>query len=140
MIQMVTDRTEADVLQGNEKGVYSYTDLNRVESVVAELFELANAMGFDFTTEVKTDWAAPGTFSKYSWPTVSQMERYLGNVKALADAFSVFVSLPATMASLSYKGANAIEKCLEDVYTAIQSTSQIYRYSGEIYSGEGIGL
>ena len=137
MIQMVTDRTEADVILGNAKGVYNYTDLNRVESAVAELFELANELGLNFTSAVKTDWGIPGYFYQANWPTVSQMERYLSNVRDLADAFSVSrLSLPKTMSDLSYRGANAIEKCLENVYTAIQGTTENYRYSGDIYAGE----
>lgn len=141
MIQMVTDRTESDVMQGNEKGVYSYTDLNRVESAVEELFELANDMGFHFTTEVKTDWAAPGDFSKYTWPTSGQMQRYIQNVHGLCDAFFVQnKNLPSSMSDLTWKGANAIEESLELAYTRIQNIISIYRYSGEIYAGEETGL
>lgn len=137
MTQLVTDRTEADVIQGNAKGVYNYTDLNRVESAVAELFELANGLGFNFTSTVKTDWGIPGSFSQSTWPTVSQMERYLDNVRDLADAFSVSrILLPKTMEGLTYRSANVIEKILENVYTAIQGTTENYRYSGEIYAGE----
>lgn len=137
MIQLVTDRTEADVIQGNAKGVYSSADLNRVESAVAELFELANELGFNFTAETKTDWGVPGSFSQSNWPTATQMERYLENVKDLASAFSVSqITLPKTMGGLTYKGANAIEKVLKNVYTAIQGTTENYRYSGEIYAGE----
>ena len=40
-MQFITDRTHADVLLGNEKGIYSYEDLNRVERAVAQL----SAMG-----------------------------------------------------------------------------------------------
>ena len=137
MVQMVTDRTEADVIQGNAKGIYSHTDLNRVESAVAELFELANEMGFNFTSKVKTDWAAPGPFSLDDWPTEGQMKRYLNNVKSLASAFSVpQAQLPNTMAGLSFMGANAIEQCLENVYTVVQNIIQNYKYCGELYAGE----
>lgn len=137
MVQMVTDRTEADVIQGNAKGIYGYTDLNRVESAVAELFEMANEMGFNFTSEVKTDWAAPGPFSLADWPTEGQMERYLNNVKSLASAFSVSqAKLPKTMSDLSFMGANAIEECIENVFTVIQNTIQNYKYCGELYAGE----
>lgn len=137
MVQMVTDRTEADLIQGNAKGIYGYTDLNRVESAVAELFEMANEMGYNFTSEVKTDWAAPGPFSVDDWPTEGQMERYLNNVKSLASAFSVSqAQLPRTMVGLSFMGANAIEQCLEDVHAVIQSIIQNYKYCGELYAGE----
>lgn len=137
MVQMVTDRTESDVIQGNAKGIYGYTDLNRVESAVAELFEMANEMGFNFTSEVKTDWAVPGPFSLADWPTEGQMERYLNNVKSLASAFSVSqAKLPKAMSDLSFTGANAIEECIENVYTVIQNTIQNYKYCGELYAGE----
>lgn len=141
MIQMVTDRSEADVLLGNAKGVYSYTDLNRVEGAVAELFELANDVGFHFTSEVKTNWSEPEVFTKLTWPAVGQMERYIRNVNSLCDAFYVsHQNLPSSMSGLTWKGANAIEEALEMVYNRIQNIISTYRYSGEIYAGEETGL
>ena len=44
-MELVFDRTKTDVLLGTEKGSYSAADLNRVESAVLELAELAKKLG-----------------------------------------------------------------------------------------------
>lgn len=140
-IEMVTDRTEADVAALNSKGVYGIADLNRVESAVAELLELASSMGFNLTNTTKTDWANYVGFSAKQWPAASNMTRYIKNVHDLCDKFLVRNAyLPRTMSGLTWRGANAIEESLQEVYDRIQNIISIYRYSGEIYSGEEIGL
>ena len=93
------------------KGAYNYTDLNRVETAVAEL---ATMLGLTLTT--KTDWGMVDE------PSLSDMERYLGNVAAIRDAYpgdAEFPALPDSMDYLTYEGANNIEKVLEIVYRAV---------------------
>ena len=106
-MQLITDRTEADVLLGNEKGRYSHTDLNRVESAVAELQRLAGQMDISPGLTTKNDWGLPGSFSSDNWPTESQMQRYLGNVHALCSALEIRTGLPDTMAGLTWQGAES---------------------------------
>ena len=84
---MVTDRTESDALLGNEKGLYSYTDLNRVESAVSEIVAQFPPLGVSAQLPVKTDWGLPGDFSAAEWPVASQMARYLGNVAKIKSIF-----------------------------------------------------
>lgn len=107
----ITDRTKSDVLLGNEKGSYGYTDLNRVEAAVAEL---STRLGLSLAT--KTDWM-------YSTiPFESEMTRYLGNVAAVRTYcatigdISAFPELPTNMKHLTHTGANNIEKVLELAY------------------------
>ena len=141
MINLVTDRTEADSLLGTAKGQYNADDLNRVESAVAELCDLALSVGVALDLVTKTDWSLPGDFQASDWPTESQMRRYIGNVTALCDAFSVVNgSLPNSMSRLTWAGANAIEESLVAVYSRVQGTLDAYRYSGEFYAGEEISL
>lgn len=93
------------------KGAYNYTDLNRVESAVAEL---AESLGLTLTT--KTDW------SLWDVPVQAEMERYLNNIIAVREACPgdlEFPSLPDSMCGLDYEGANNIEKVLRLVYTKI---------------------
>ena len=134
---LITDRTEADALLGNEKGKYRYTDLNRVEQAVAELCALAPHIDCYPKLSTKTDWGAPGVYSVHSWPTDEQMQRYLQNVTALCDLFSVEAGdVPQSPDYLDWQGANAIEKALQDVYLRVISIINSFRYSGEIFAGE----
>ena len=56
---LVTDRTESDALLGNEKGLYSYTDLNRVETAVSEIVAQFPSLGVSEQLTIKTDWGLP---------------------------------------------------------------------------------
>lgn len=132
MEQLVTNRTEDHVqmlkslsakgwyyLTGEERsnwykvaalGAYNYVDLNRVERAVAEL---AEAYELDLST--KTDW----TIADY--PTESQMQRYLGNVKAIQEkvgGITLLVTLPETMDRITYVDANNIEQVLLYAYNS----------------------
>ena len=88
-------------------GAYNCTDLNRVESAVAEL---APILGLSLTT--KTDWTYVSQF------TPSHEKRYRTNVVALRDAALaldsslVFPTLPTSITKLTIDGANAIEETL----------------------------
>lgn len=172
MVELITDRTYYHVTLLNRlrkkpwskmtaseqsawygeaaKGAYNYTDLNRVETAVAELAEM---IGLTLTT--KTDWTL------WDVPVQSEMERYLGNVVALRDACPgdvVFPELPDSMNYLTHEGANNIEKVLLLVYesfshkcvlgefilgecklggtTVPTTTTDSTIRSGEIYCGE----
>lgn len=136
-MELIYDRTEADVLLRNAKGQYNAEDLNRVEQAVGELILLATQLDMDISLTVKTDWAIPGAFSASRWPTESQMQRYLCNVVALCDAFTLPHSgVPDTMRKLTWEGANAIEEALWSVHERIQGILQTYQYSGELFAGE----
>lgn len=135
-MDLITDRTESDALLGNEKGTYSYTDLNRVEMAVGEIAALFPVLGTALVLTTKTDWGLPDEFSAEEWPALSQMQRYLGNVVAIKNTFDIPIQLPISMARLTWAGANNIEKVLQVAMTRATNTIQSFRYSGEIYSGE----
>ena len=98
------------------KGAYNHTDLNRVESAVAEI---SGIWGLGPTT--KTDWTV------WDVPTKADMERYLSNVVAILDHGCsinfglIFYGLlmPSTMDELTLEGANNIENALKAVYKLI---------------------
>lgn len=162
-LELVTDRTAADVRARNGKGTYNYTDLNRVETAVAYLVDALNSAPEELKSYAKergVAWASLfdvpyGEYSletKRNWhmqdfPTSTEMERYLSNVAALTTAFrTAYPAIPERMAKLNYTGANAIEEALEITYRAllaerarverwIENTSRAWYYSGTVQAG-----
>ena len=135
-MNLITDRTQADVLLGREKGSYGAADLNRVEQAVAELARLAGAMDIQYDPVVKLDWGIPGVFSAEQWPTRAQMQRYLENVAGLCRAVEIAAALPPSMENLTWEGANQIEQAVELVYNHVQAVLQAFQFSGEYFAGE----
>lgn len=168
MIQLVTDRTQHHVdrlkkLQSigwdnfsesqkaeyrgyAAKGAYNYTDMNRVESAVAEI---APMLGLTLTTRVDwnywSNWSlvrtvTPDYFVEYNpFPWETELKRYLNNVKAIRDACPddlEFPPLPYSMDRLTYESANNIEKVLEIAHSYVQACVNAIARSGEIYCGE----
>lgn len=127
-IAMVTNRADGNTY-------YNYSDLNRVEVKTAEVAELLTAQGYVTTVVVKTDW------SMTDFPTQTEMNRYLGNVKKCVNNFCQMpgVTLPDTMDRLDYIGANNIEKTLVGIEKLLEYMLAVMRYSGTFYSGnEGL--
>ena len=137
-MDLITDRTESDVLLGNSKGVYSYADLNRVELAAAMIAEQITELGFALQLQTKTDWDLPENFSAWNWPVESQMRRYLQNIADIKRLFVISTQIPKTMDNLDWNDANNIEKVLQIAFSRITGIKQSYRYSGEIYAGEEI--
>ena len=135
-MELITDRTQSDVLLGNKKGVYSYEDLNRVERAVSFLAELAGQLDVHYEPQVKLDWTLPQVFDANGWPVRSQMERYLENVRALCALLAVQTQLPDSMDKLTYVGANRIEQALADVQAQIRGVLDTFQFSGELFAGE----
>ena len=130
-MEFITDRTEYDALVGNYKGVYSYTDLNRVETAVKLI---SDTMSLGLTT--KTNWSLPAAFNAREWPVESQMKRYLANVAAVRRHFGITYPIPSTMDRLTWQGANNIELILKKAMASVDGVIEAYRYSGEFYAGE----
>ena len=116
----ITDREAVHTELGMIKGFYTYADLNRVESNVEALSEMAVQIGIEMKLTTKTNWGPPGDFDADSWPTEAQMARYLQNVHALVAAFDIQMTLPASMRHLTVAGANSIELALKQVYEEIK--------------------
>ena len=146
------------------KGSYNADDLNRVEYTAQQLADRLNALPVELrehAAEMSVAWSPlfdvpytpPNIETKCDWtvediPTVSDMERYLGNVTLLRGILDyATAALPTSMDGLTYAGANAIEAALEGLFAAIlalkenrltkiDNTAAAWMYSGEIYGGE----
>jgi len=106
------------------KGAYNYSDLNRVEAVIAELADMS-----DISLQVKTDWSA------WDIPKQGDMARILGNIRTLRGLFplpSDAPEIPASMENLTYDTANDLEKVLEALAVAVDRAFR----TGELYAGE----
>ncbi len=134
-MEFITDRTESDVLLKNEKGYYTTNDLNRVESNVATLQEMAKGIAVFVDLKTKTNWGDDS-----DWGNKMQMGRYLQNVKVISDACGIKTRLPLSMEKLNFYGANNIEKSLEMVYNKIVNITSTFNYSGEFFAGEEFAL
>ena len=108
-LKLITDRTAADMYARNEKGVYSGTDLDRVESAVEEL---SQKLGLELP--VYTQWQRSRRI-----PTRQEMDRYLENVRIILEALEIQSSLPNNMEELDFEEANLIEIALEKAYKKI---------------------
>ena len=135
-MRLITDRSEADVLLGNEKGCYGSGDLCRVEGFVKELLPQLPQMDIYLSLDTKTDWALTDSFSPDTWPVKSQMQRYLGNICALCNSLDLAPELPESMERLTYIGANQIEQALLLAESRIGAVKNTYRFSGELIAGE----
>lgn len=145
----VTDRTQADVdharalittgwenLTADQKSEYlaglkgclNISDLFRIENniqILIDVLELENTSHVGAVPEFPTD-----TY-------FSDMQ---SNVSAIRAAYCVHADTP-TVPELPYntwEKINAVERILADVYEVL--SAQFVYYTGEIYSGESIGL
>ena len=154
MLNLITDRTAADVSRwkalhdkgweamtaeeqaewlGGMKGSYNYTDMNRVESAVRELEARLARAGKVLSLNTNTSW------TKTSWPTESDMNRYFGNVAKIRAAVVVNIDAPAvptTKTLLDYKKANDLEKNLQAVDNWLNRVEASQMYLGDLYLGE----
>ena len=154
-IQLITDRTQADVdrvvtlrkkwMNGtitaeekNEylagmKGAYNATDLNRVgaamEYIAGKLFDA----GYGDDLKVKQDWKMSDI------PTEENLKYYIDGINMLRAWFVVKKTTPDTppdIDRLAYIEANNIEQILMDLDFLIIQMIQSYIYSGDVYVGE----
>ena len=134
MLDLITDRTLADVQNKTIKGYYNATDLNRVGEAVQELANLINGYGYSVSVSPKTDWQG-GDVGDI--PTVTQMAHYLADLAALKAAFYGTTTLPSTMDALTAEQANNIEKLLLEIERNINGMVSAFRHSGATISGMG---
>lgn len=130
-MNLITDRTRADVMAGNEKGRYTPRDLDRVEQTVEKLCKLMGALDIPLDLTVYTNWQKTRNV-----PTAETMERYLHNVRILAQRMGLTPQLPESMENLDYQGANRIELALQMAQDKIQGILGTFQMSGELSAGE----
>lgn len=150
MLNLVTDRTNSDVMVRNEKGTYNAKTLNRVENATCYIAEILSTCGYYTTVNIKNNWKDDielnyivGEDRKLNWNSIEKMTRYLDNVKLCVSQFtkSDYVSiLPETINGLTFEGANTIEKTLENIEFLVGNMKKEYKYVGTFFSGEGCVL
>ena len=132
-LDLITDRTRADVVNQTDKGFYNASDLNRVGAAVEYIAGRFTALGYACPVTVKKDWLTSDA------PTASQMETYRQNIVTLRGQIAVMASTPeatASMAGLNYVKANNIEQILLDLDVLITNITKSWCFSGELYAGE----
>lgn len=132
-LQLITDRTEQDVIQETDKGYYWITDLNRVGNAVKYLTGLLLSQGVNVETIHKTDWADNAI------PTPQQLEQYLQdvrNLKSATDAGELMPEVPSSIDDMGVEEANNIERILELLEYYIFELLKSFFYSNEIACGE----
>ena len=132
-LELITDRTRADVANQTDKGFYNASDLNRVGAAVEYIAGRFAALGYACPVTVKKDWLTTDA------PTASQMEAYRQNIVTLRALIAVMASTPeapASMAGLNYVKANNIEQILLDLDALLTNAAAAWYQSGELFAGE----
>lgn len=130
-MEFVTDRTQADVDARNAKGTYNTTDLNRVISNCNTIAQALNDAGYP----VSISWSRT-TWARTQIPTTDQMQEFLDNVNAIKAVLpNNAPNAPASMAYLTYQGANDIEKILQDIDALLENLLSIFPRCGAAISG-----
>lgn len=155
MLNLITDRTDADVTRAETlndagfkdwtaaevaeylsdlKGAYNASDLNRVESAVQYVLERFKVNGYDdLYPVIKTDWVIT------EFMNVSETQRYLQNIRDLRRQFvqpDGTPEVPDDMDNFTFEEANDIERILVIIDEYITKIEQAFFYSGELYGGE----
>lgn len=131
-LDLITDRTRADVANQTDKGFYNASDLNRVGAAVEYIAGRFTALGYACPVTVKKDWLTSDA------PTASQMEAYRQNIVTLRGQIAVMQSTPdapASMAGLDYVKANNIEQILADIDFILQNMPAASRHCGVTVCG-----
>lgn len=109
---LITDRTEADLVPGNPKGKYDYVDYNRVGE--ATNYVSNEIGGLDITA--KTDWV------RGDIPRDSQMTKYRTDIKKIVDRLVLENILPPNNHDIAtILGANQLEQALLDAHELVQT-------------------
>jgi len=108
--ELIFDRTNDNLVEGDPKGKYDYEDYNRVGQAVN--YVAAEIGGTSIVG--KTDWV------NTSIPRSSDMNTYRSNVQTILDILELPNPLPTTNdAILTILGANQIEKALYDAHNTV---------------------
>lgn len=131
---LIYDRTSTDIANKTTKGLWNYTDMNRVESWCQYLATELTSYNYPVTITTKTNWA------RSSKRTSADMERVRSNIKKLKDAFYSFTNIYSNAEDFDYLKANNWEKILHEIDELYEKMKAEFLYSGTFYSGESEGL
>lgn len=156
-LQLITDRTQADVDRGSYlaslwvagvftgtdaelaewnsdlKGSYNASDLNRVGSAMNYVANRFTESGYHLVISPRIDWTEDDI------PRESDMAHYLADLNILRGVLAVMPTtpeVPADMDGLTYQEANNIEQILLDIDSLITRMMAAWFYCGDLYCGE----
>lgn len=165
LVELITDRTEADVDRANKllakglnkmsldelheflgvlRGAYSSVDLNRVTSVMAALNVLFEEYGYATGYADVYITHRDGT-SDTIWrdndeeSRAAKLEAYRVNVLKLRSTLPMLEetpNVPGAMSNITWTEANAIEQILADIDFLLNNMAAAWFYSGDLYLGE----
>lgn len=115
---------------------YNFTDFNRVAEAMRYVAARLRSCGWDVVVTPRTGW------TRYSFPSVAEMERYIRQLRKLHDTLVLFANTPAVPEAsqakdwLTVQEANDIEKILLDIEDMVRRTEEAYYFSGDVFAGE----
>lgn len=124
MGNLIFDRTQLDIDNDTEKGQYTHTDLNRVESWCKYIADVLNGYNYYVSIDAKTNWKE----SDYHWS--EDLERIRQNVNRLKEAYFSFTQIPANLEYMTWQKANDIEKILFEIDKIIGYMENDFIYCG----------
>lgn len=77
MVDLIIDRTQADVLEKTEKGFYGKNDLVRVTTAMRKLAVVCAENGYPVSLMSKMNWV------REDIPSIAQMDDYIGDLTRL---------------------------------------------------------
>ena len=156
MLELVTDRTAADVKRWRQlqskgyeamteaertewdsgmKGAYNITDLNRVGNALKYLQNRLSVTGYlqGYKITPKTDWNVSDV------PTAADFTAYIRSVNSVREALTMLHTTPEPLSEtggIGFQDANDIEQILTDTEYLLNQLQAMYHYYGDIYCGE----
>ena len=116
------------------KGMYTYKDLNRIESTIEYLAIYFREIGYDVPEmTLKLDWKRDDEITR------SEMDRYFSNINTIRNVLRVFPDtpeVPHTDEVFTHLKANDIERIIEDVFSITNNLTDSWCYTNEVVSGE----
>lgn len=109
---LITDRTNADLMNDTDRAYNSYIDLNRIEEACAYV-----AVEIGLSIDAKTDWAMT------DFRTASEMERIRSNLTLIRTTMhkTKTPAVPVTVNFSSIYQANDIEQIIYDADALFQN-------------------
>ena len=116
-----------------KKGWYTYTDLNRVESLINDIANRCVAIGINVEIKPIKTW------QKADIPTLVDIERIIYNINVIRNLNIVLDTTPLAPDNikLNYTDANNIECIIKDMNLLLVTKDDIYCHCGtDMYCGE----
>lgn len=130
MNNLIFDRTQLDIDNDTEKGQYTYTDLNRVESWCKYIADVLNNYNYYVSINTRTDWKE----SDYHYS--KDLERIRTNINRLKEAYFSFTQIPENLEYMTINKANDIERILFEIDKIIGCMENNFIYCGVSNCGQ----